>query len=48
MDSGNVFELFSQAVNEGDIVQLDKISREIYRYLEKIYWSRAVFFIMRH
>ena len=25
MDSGNVFELFSQAVNEGDIVQLDKI-----------------------
>ena len=25
MDSGNVFELFSQAVNEGDIVKLDKI-----------------------
>ena len=25
MDSGNVFEQFSQAVNEGDIVQLDKI-----------------------
>ena len=25
MDSGNVFELFSQAVNEGDFVQLYEI-----------------------